>query len=98
MPYAINQGVRIHYEVEGEGPPIVLQHGFTRDLGFWRQFGYVDAPKHNYQLILLDARGHGLSDKPHDPSAYAWELRVSDVTAVLDHLDIRKAHFWGYSI
>jgi len=72
MPYADNQGIRIHYQVEGKGPPLMLQHGFTSNLKSWRQFGYVDALKHHYQLILLDARGHGASDKPHDPAAFAW--------------------------
>ena len=35
MPYADNQGVRIHYEVEGEGPPLVIQHGFTDSIQTW---------------------------------------------------------------
>jgi pimeloyl-ACP methyl ester carboxylesterase len=46
----------------------------------------------------LDARGHGESDKPHDPAAYALALRVGDVVAVLDSLAIEKAHYWGYSM
>lgn len=98
MPYADNQGIRIHYQVEGKGPPLMLQHGLTSNLERWRQFGYVDALKHNYQLILMDARGHGASDKPHDPSAFAWDVRVRDVVAVLDHLRLRQVHFWGYSM
>jgi len=49
-------------------------------------------------LILVDARGHGGSDKPHDSSTYPLEKRVSDVVAVLDALAIDKAHFWGYSM
>ncbi len=98
MPYADNQGVHIHYQVEGKGPPLVLQHGFTSNLERWRQFGYVDALKQNYQLILLDARGHGASDKPHDPAAFAWDVRADDVVAVLDHIGLGQAHFWGYSM
>lgn len=98
MPYAANQGVRIHYQVEGNGAPLILQHGFTSNLERWYQYEYVDALKDDYQLILLDARGHGASDKPHDPAAYAWDVRVSDVVAVLDHLGIEKTCFWGYSM
>ena len=59
--------------------------------------GWIDALRDRYQLIVMDARGHGRSDKPHEPKAYRMELRVGDVTAVLDHLGIRRAHYLGYS-
>jgi len=98
MPYANHQGTRIHYQVEGEGPPLVLQHGFTGNLKRWYLHGYVEALKPTYQLILVDARGHGASDKPHDSAAYALPLRVGDVLAVLDALNVDKTHFWGYSM
>src|SRR5215831_15923638 len=98
MPYANNQGVRIHFNVEGEGPPLVLQHGFASSLQSWYIPGYVEALKSDYQLILVDARGHGGSDKPHDPAAYAVSLRAGDVVAVLDTLHLDKAHYWGYSM
>jgi pimeloyl-ACP methyl ester carboxylesterase len=98
MPFASNQGVRIHYEVEGEGPPLVLQHGRFSDLGAWRRLGFVDALKQDYRLILIDARGHGKSDKPHDPQAYHLALMAGDETAVLDELGIVRTHFLGYSM
>jgi pimeloyl-ACP methyl ester carboxylesterase len=98
VPLADNEDVRIHYEVEGVGPPLVLQHGLTMSLRRWSMAGYVDALKHKYQLILIDARGHGQSDKPHDPAAYALGSRAKDVVAVLDDLAIRQAHYWGYSM
>lgn len=98
MPYTDNHGVRVHYRIEGDGPPLVLQHGFTQSVEDWYECGYVDALSYEYRLILVDARGHGGSDKPHDSSAYPLERRVSDVIAVLDALAIDKAHFWGYSM
>ena len=49
-------------------------------------------------MILLDAREHGESDKPHDPAAYDVAHRTSDVLAVLDDLSIRKADYFGYSL
>jgi len=98
MPYANNGGVRIHFQVEGEGPALVLLHGFTESVQDWYQAGYVEALKSDYRLILIDARGHGASDKPHDPDAYALNRRVADVVAVLDALKIAKALFWGYSM
>ena len=91
MPYANNQGIRIHYEVEGEGSPLVLQGGIYLSLEFWQQAGYVEPLKNDYRLIMLDARGHGDSDKPHDPEAYKLALLVADVVAVLDDLNISKA-------
>jgi pimeloyl-ACP methyl ester carboxylesterase len=42
MPYADNKGVRIHYQVEGAGRPLVLQHGFTESIEDWSERGYVD--------------------------------------------------------
>ena len=98
MPYVDNRGVRIYYEVEGEGPPLVLQHGFTQSVEGWYRCGYVDAMKLNYRLILIDARGHGKSDKPHERTAYSWPVGAMDVLAVLDRLDIRQAGVWGYSM
>jgi pimeloyl-ACP methyl ester carboxylesterase len=98
MPYVDNGGVRIHYQVEGEGPALVLQHGFTESVVDWYESGYVERLRSDYRLILIDARGHGASDKPHDPEAYVLNQRVSDVVAVLDALDIAKALFWGYSM
>lgn len=98
MPYADNQGVRIHYEVEGNGPGLVLLHGLGSDLESWRDSGYVERLKKDYQLILIDARGHGLSDKPHDPEAYKLRILVNDVVGTLDDLGVDKAHFMGYSM
>jgi len=98
MPYANNQGVQIHYEVEGNGPPLVLLHGLSETYEIWRISSYVESLKKEYRLILVDARGHGDSDKPHDSEAYTMKSMVSDVVAVLDDLKISKAHFLGYSM
>jgi pimeloyl-ACP methyl ester carboxylesterase len=98
MPFISHQGLRIRYEVEGKGPPLVLHHGFSSNLEVWLAAGYARALKPHYQLILIDARGHGASDKPHDSSAYRVEQFASDVVAILDELGISKAHYWGYSM
>ena len=98
MPYADNAGVQIHYEVEGVGAPLVLQHGFTDTIEAWSEYGYVAALRSKYRLILVDARGHGKSGCPHDAEAYALDRRTADVTAVLDAIGVTKAHFWGYSM
>jgi pimeloyl-ACP methyl ester carboxylesterase len=98
MPYATNDGVRISYEREGTGPPILLgRPGFSMALDDWRDFGFVDALRDDYELILMDPRGHGMSDKPHDPAAFTADQRVADVVAVLDDAGIERAVYWGYS-
>jgi pimeloyl-ACP methyl ester carboxylesterase len=98
MPYVNNAGVSIHYHVEGEGPPLVLQHGLTSSLENWYAYGFVDGLSKDYRLILLDARGHGRSGKPHDPAEYDLKLRVNDVLAVMDELGVDQAHYMGYSM
>ena len=98
MPIVDNAGVPIHYEIEGNGPALVLQHGATDSLETWYERGYVDALKSANSLILIDARGHGNSGKPHDPEAYATELMVRDVITVLDHLGIETTRYFGYSM
>ena len=98
MAFANNGGVRIHYEGEGEGPPLALVHGLSASSEFWRITGYVGALKNEYRLILIDPRGHGSSDKPHDPEDYGMALRAADVVAVLDDLQASRASFLGYSM
>lgn len=98
MPYATNGEVRIHYLVEGSGPPLMLHTGFICTANDWYALGYVDALKDDYQLILIDPRGQGHSDKPHSPQAYGPMHRVSDVIAVLDAANVDRAFFWGCSL
>jgi pimeloyl-ACP methyl ester carboxylesterase len=98
MPYATNDGVRTYYETEGSGPPLMLVHPFTGSLQGWRDNGYVAAFKDDFSLILVDVRAHGRSDKPHDPAAHAYDLRVRDVLSVLDAEGTERVHYWGYSM
>ena len=98
MPYVDNQGVRIYYEIEGKGPPLVLLYGIFQNVDMWRSFGYVDLLGDDYQLILIDIRGHGRSDKPHNPAAYRASLLVADVIAVLDDLSLSTSCLLGYSL
>ena len=96
MPYVTNNGVRIHYETVGRGPPIILAHGGAGNSTMWKQAGYVDGLR-GYRCILVDRRGCGLSEKPRDATGYSMEEQVSDIVAVLDALHIRRAIYWGYS-
>ena len=98
MPFAENQGVKIYYQVEGEGPPLIIQYGFMDTLEQLYTIGYIESLENYYKLILIDLRGHGKSDKPHDSSLYSMKHLTSDVIAVMDDLKIEKAHFMGYSM
>jgi pimeloyl-ACP methyl ester carboxylesterase len=96
--FVAHAGVRIYYEVHGAGPPLLLHHGFSSTIERWRVFDYIDALKPHYRVIAMEARGHGRSDKPHDPAAYTMELRTGDVAAVLDATGVERVHYWGYSM
>ena len=98
MPYATNDGIRIWYEVAGSGSSLVLHIGFAGWLENWADAGYVAALRDAYRLVLVDPRGQGRSDGPHDPKAYAPSQRVGDLLAVLDAEGIDRTHFWGYSM
>ena len=98
VAFADSRGVQIAFEVVGQGDPIVLIPGFSQSRQAWKDAGHVEALLAlGRQVILIDPRGHGDSDKPRDPSAYRPELLASDVVAVLDRLAIEQADLLGYS-
>lgn len=98
MPYLNNGETRIHYQIEGSGSPLMLAHQGTDSIDYWYRNGYVEKLKNQFQLIMPDARGHGQSDKPHDPDAYHARFVVKDFRILLDMLEIDRCHFWGYSL
>ncbi|HEX72751.1 MAG TPA: alpha/beta fold hydrolase, partial [Candidatus Hydrogenedentes bacterium] len=88
--YFDSNGVRIHYTVEGAGDPVILVHGFAANADLnWRLPGVTKALAKEFRVIALDNRGHGLSDKPHDPQQYGAEM-IEDVVRLMDHLGIEK--------
>lgn len=96
--YFNSNGVRIHYTVEGKGEPVILVHGFAANADAnWRVPGVTEELAKDFQVIVLDHRGHGLSDKPHDPERYGSEM-CRDIIRLMDHLKIEKAHVVGYSM
>ena len=98
MAHVQSGDLRIHYRVEGAGPPLVLAHGFGDSLESWYEYGYVRSLSDDHRLILIDARGHGASDKPLDPAAYGSALMVGDIVSVLDACGVEKSDFYGYSM
>ncbi len=91
-------GVRLYYVEAGRGTPVILVHGLGCDhVPNWMFPRVFQKLSRRYRVIALDNRGHGKSDKPHDPAQYGLEL-VDDIVRLMDHLGIAKAHVVGYSL
>ncbi len=86
-----------HYVVTGSGEPVVLVHGFAQTHAAWLETPLYADLIQDHKVIAVDLRGHGDSDKPHDPTAYGLYMQA-DLTDLLDHLGIDKAHFVGFSL
>jgi pimeloyl-ACP methyl ester carboxylesterase len=103
MPFATNarDQSEVYFEDDGGGGvPLVILGGFLDPVELVRRAPIAVALRDladEFRLIFIDHRGHGRSAKPHDVQAYAMPLRVADVLAVLDALDIERAHFVGIS-
>jgi pimeloyl-ACP methyl ester carboxylesterase len=100
MPSFHNGAVEIAYLDEGEGPPIVLVHGFasSKDVN-WVYPTWVSLLRQSgRRVIALDHRGHGASTKLYDPEDYHIGTMMADVRALLDHLAIPRADVMGYSL
>src|SRR5215469_8078622 len=82
--YAVNSGVRIHYEVHGTGQPaiLLLPTWAIVDSRHWKM--QVPFLARGYRVITFDPRGNGRSDRPRNPAAYADAMFASDAAAVLD--------------
>lgn len=101
MPtFSSHDGTKLAYEQDGDGFPVLLLHGFASHSYFnWVRPGIVDKlSARGYRPVTLDARGHGASDKPHDPAAYGNDNMAADASSLLDHLGIEACHFAGFSM
>ena len=101
MPYARNpaDNSRIYFEDDGGGgTPVVFHGGFGEPIELVRGSPLPSAvPAEEFRHIYVDHRGHGRSDKPHDPEGYAMAVRAGDAVAVLDELEVGRSHFIGMS-
>lgn len=91
-------GIRLHTVQAGQGPAVLLLHGFPDTHVVWRkQVGVLAAAGH--RVLAPDLRGYGLSDCPRDVGAYSLDNLRGDVLALLDHLQIDRVdlvgHDWG---
>lgn len=94
----VSEDIRLHYSVEGAGPPVILIHGSAANADLnWRRAGIIDRLAKDFTVVAFDLRGHGLTSKPHDPALYGIEM-VEDIRRLMDHLDLERAHIAGYSL
>src|ERR1700716_2479358 len=96
MPKLNHDGVNIHFEVHGSGPPLLLTHGYSSTSAMWQ--GQIEALAKRHTLILWDMRGHGQSDYPDDAAAYSEALTVGDMAALLDKVGAASAIIGGLSL
>jgi pimeloyl-ACP methyl ester carboxylesterase len=91
-----SDGVRLYYEVAGEGETIVFVHEFGGDLRSWEpQMRHFSR---RYRCVAFAARGYPPSDVPNTPESYSQERAAHDILDVLDGLNIERAHIVGLSM
>ncbi|WDR05492.1 alpha/beta hydrolase [Devosia rhodophyticola] len=100
MPSFVSEELALAYEVHGAGHPVLCIHGFASSGKVnWVDTGWVKTlTDAGYQAITLDNRGHGRSDKPHDPDFYTPQAMARDAINLLDHLGHETAVLLGYSM
>jgi pimeloyl-ACP methyl ester carboxylesterase len=96
--YTSFDGIKIHYETNGNGTPVILLHGFTGTIQSWKNtLLYADLLKAGFQVIVPDMRGNGLSDKPHTPEAYEQDAEAKDIMGLATKLKLNSYYVVGYS-
>lgn len=96
MTRILVHGVRLEARVAGDGPPLLLVHGFTGRGASWAPF--LPAFRRSHRTIVVDLLGHGRSDRPADPARYSVERAADDLAKLLDTLDALTADVVGYSL
>lgn len=98
MPFVTSpDGVRLHYGVEGDGPPLILHLGAGCDASVWRAAGYVEPLAKSFSCVLFDHRGHGKSDHPASVEANHLDRYADDLATLAGHLGRQRVSFFGWS-
>jgi pimeloyl-ACP methyl ester carboxylesterase len=96
MPMLDRDGVKIHYEVTGDGPALILTHGYSSTGEMWA--GQIEPLSKRFKVITWDMRGHGRSDYPQDQDQYSEAATVEDMAALLDAAGAKEAIVGGLSL
>ncbi len=99
MPYVRRGDNRTWWESSGDGPPVVLVHGYTSNLRTqWKASGWIGALAKHHRVLAMDVRGHGKSSKPLTADRYARGELARDVIGVLNAAGEGTAAIFGYSM
>lgn len=98
--FAAPDGVKLAWTEMGEGRPLVLIHGYFSSAAInWIKYGHAQKlAEVGFRVIMPDLRGHGLSDKPHDPASYPPDVLMQDGMALIEHLGLIDYDLGGYSL
>ena len=98
--FADSAGVKIHYVTAGQGPLVVMIHGFPDYWYTWRE--QIPSLAEHFQVVAIDQRGYNKSDQPEGVENYAMSKLVDDAKAVVDHFERQEAvivgHDWGGAV
>ena len=94
MNFADVNGIKICYEIHGDGYPVILVHGFGSKKEAW--VAQTSPLAEYFKVITFDNRGAGKSDRPDGP--YTMEIYADDIRGLMDFLKIEKAHVLGWSL
>ncbi|MFX1358029.1 MAG: alpha/beta fold hydrolase [Promethearchaeota archaeon] len=92
--YANVNGIKLCYEIKGEGEPVILVHGFGGNKEGW--IAQWNSLSEHFKVIRFDNRNGGESDRPKQPNT--MEMLADDVRGLMDYLSITKAHVIGWSM
>lgn len=95
MPFATLNGIRVRYDTHGQGDPVLLLSGLSAPSANW--LFQVKAFASRHRVVTFDNRGVGETDMP-DAASYPTSQMADDAAAVLEHLDIQRAHIVGHSM
>jgi 2-succinyl-6-hydroxy-2,4-cyclohexadiene-1-carboxylate synthase len=95
MKITVNS-LNYNIKVEGQGPSLVLLHGFTGDISTWEACSSLWS-KH-FQVISIDLIGHGKTESPEDADRYSMTDTIADLKAIIDKLGCEKIYLLGYSM
>jgi pimeloyl-ACP methyl ester carboxylesterase len=96
MAYVLRDGAAMYYEVHGDGPAMLLAHGFTATGRMWAP--QIDLLAKTHKVVVWDMRGHGRSDSPADPALYSERATLDDMAAILDAVGAERAVVGGHSL
>ncbi len=94
MPFFTSDGLKLYYEDQGSGEPLVLVHGFGQDSSAWVDVAHIYA--RYFRVINVDLRGGGQSEVPDDK--YSAQDLAGDILNLADRLDLERIHLCGFSL